>query len=83
LQTQKFKENENETSKMLVQTQVVKVADNAKQFEEKRTFGAMNWKTYFNYFRVGGGVFGCSLNFIVFALCQVLIVLADYWVSNW
>jgi hypothetical protein len=59
------------------------VTENAKQYEEKRTFGAMNWKTYFNYFRVGGGVFGSTLSFLIFALSQVLIVLADFWVSNW
>jgi hypothetical protein len=57
--------------------------ESAKKYEEKRTFGAMNWKTYFNYFRMGGGVIGTLGNFFIFALSQVLIVLADYWLSNW
>ena len=53
------------------------------QFEEKRTFGAMHLGTYFNYFKVGGGILGGTLNFVIFILSQSLIVLADYWVSDW
>lgn len=54
-----------------------------KDYEEKRTFGIVSWKTFFNYFRVGGGIFGAFVNFVIFIISQFLIVSADYWVSVW
>ncbi len=51
--------------------------------KEKKQSGALLWKNYFIYFKVGGGFFGCIFNFIIFISAQVLVVLADYWVSNW
>nr|QNH67887.1 ATP-binding cassette transporter subfamily C member 4 X4 [Brachionus rotundiformis] len=54
-----------------------------KDFEEKRIYGVMSWKTYFNYFRAGGGLFGAIFNFLVYLISQSLIVGADYWVSYW
>jgi hypothetical protein len=55
----------------------------ADQFEEKRTFGAMNWKTYFVYFKVGGGILGSVFVFFMFIASQAAVVLGDYWLSNW
>ncbi|CAF0703150.1 unnamed protein product [Brachionus calyciflorus] len=60
-----------------------KTVDQNKEFEEKRIFGVMSWKTYFNYFRAGGGFFGAIFNFLIYLLSQTLIVGADYWVSYW
>jgi len=51
--------------------------------EETKKSGVLSWKNYFVYFKVGGGFFGCIFNFVVFISAQVLVVLADYWVSNW
>ncbi len=53
------------------------------EYEEKTTLGALSWKTYFIYFKVGGGVFGALLVFIIFILSQLFVVMADYWVSIW
>ncbi len=53
------------------------------QFDEKRTFGAMNWKTYFVYFKVGGGIFGSVFVLSMFLASQAVVVLADFWLSNW
>lgn len=54
-----------------------------KEYEEKHNFGIHSWATFFTYFRVGGGLFGASINFIIFVASQLLIVSADYWVSIW
>nr|UOU03342.1 ATP-binding cassette subfamily C4-4-1 [Brachionus rubens] len=51
------------------------------EYEEKRIYGVMSWKTYFNYFKAGGGLFGACFNFLVYVISQVLIVGADYWVA--
>jgi ABC-type sugar transport system ATPase subunit len=53
------------------------------QFDEKRTYGAMNWKTYFVYFKVGGGIIGSIFVFLMFISSQAVVVLADFWLSNW
>jgi uncharacterized membrane-anchored protein YjiN (DUF445 family) len=57
--------------------------DMNKEYDEKRKFGIMSWKTCFDYFRVGGGVIGACINFIIFIVSQVLLVSADFWVSTW
>lgn len=54
-----------------------------KQYEEKRVFGTMTWKTYLNYFRLGVGIFGTVFIFFVFVISEFLIVFMDYWVSQW
>ena len=51
--------------------------------KENKQSGVLLWKNYFVYFKVGGGLFGCIINFIVFISAQILVVLADYWVSIW
>lgn len=43
----------------------------------------MSWKTFFNYFRVGGGYIGAILILLFFVVGQLLVVSADYWVSSW
>ena len=58
-------------------------AKSREQYEEKRTFGALNWKTYFIYFKVGGGIAGATLVLLTFFLSQAMVVLADYWLSTW
>ena len=50
---------------------------------EKKTVGLLSWKMFFNYFRVGGGYLGAILIVLAFIVSQILIVSADYWVSNW
>lgn len=59
-----------------------KLVDN-RQFEEKRVYGMMTWKAYFNYFRMGGGIFGTILIVFIFIISEFLLVLMDYWVSQW
>ncbi|CAF0703154.1 unnamed protein product [Brachionus calyciflorus] len=59
------------------------IRESEKEFEEKRIYGVMSWKTYFNYFRAGGGIFGAIFCFLIYLVSQVLIVGADYWVSKW
>ena len=51
--------------------------------QEKRTFGALSWKNFFEYFRVGGGFIGAVLTLFMFVFSQSLVVAADYWVSTW
>jgi ATP-binding cassette subfamily C (CFTR/MRP) protein 4 len=59
------------------------IENNQLDEEETKQSGILSWKNYFVYFKVGGGLFGCILNFVIFTSAQVLVVLADYWVSNW
>ena len=53
------------------------------EYEEKRTFGAMNWNNYFIYFKAGGGVLGTFILILLFLSSQAAVVLADYWVTTW
>ncbi len=53
------------------------------QFEENKVQGLLDVKTYFDYFRVGGGYFGAITIILIFVISQFLIVSCDYWISYW
>lgn len=53
------------------------------EYDEKRKVGLNSWKSCFSYFKVGGGIVGACINFLIFLVSQTLIVSADFWVSVW
>ena len=53
------------------------------EYDEIKVKGLINVKTYFNYFRVGGGLIGAVGIVLTFIISQFLIVVSDYWISFW
>ncbi len=61
----------------------IKINQNDENLDnEINKFGLINWKTYFIYFKLGGGI-ASIFNFLLFMLAQFAVVASDYWVSNW
>jgi hypothetical protein len=52
-------------------------------YDEKQNFGKIGWGVYTDYFKSGGGVFGGVLVMFLFVATKVLIMCADYYVSEW
>ena len=52
-------------------------------YDEAQQHGLLNWRTYFLYFKLGGGIFGAVLNFLIFMSAEFSIAVTDYWVSYW
>ena len=80
-QTNLLQMSEMATSNFLLKSQEDFLA--AKDQNEKQQVGLLSSKTYFNYFRIGGGFLGAWFCIFLFIVSQLSIVISDYWVSNW
>jgi len=80
-QTNLIQMSEMTTSNFLLKSQDDLLA--AKDQNEKQQVGLLSSKTYFNYFRIGGGFLGAWFCIALFLIAQLSIVISDYWVSNW
>ena len=87
-----FSDNEDNVS--LINDQINVCADhyesrlslnvkNQNEFKENRTEGALTLKTYFAYFKSGGGVFGLVFFISVLIISQILMAVGDYWINYW
>ena len=75
--------SEMTTSNFLLKSQGDLLTDASRDQDEKQRVGLLSSKTYFNYFRIGGGYFGACLCIALFIVSQLFVVLTDYWVSTW
>lgn len=50
---------------------------------EQQKLGNLTKKTYLEYFKNGGGIFGSLFYFIMLILSQVLCTFGEYWLSYW
>ena len=75
--------SEMATSNFLLKSQDDLLVDASKDQNEKQQVGLLSSKTYFNYFRIGGGFLGAWFCIALFIVSQLFVVFSDYWVSNW
>jgi len=80
-QTNLIQMSEMTTSNFLLKSQDDLLV--AKDQNEKQQVGLLSSKTYFNYFRIGGGFLGAWFCIALFIFSQLIVVLSDYWVSYW
>ena len=52
-------------------------------YDEKQAFGKISWRIYVEYFKHGAGYFGSILVMFLFLATKILIMCADYYVSEW
>ena len=45
--------------------------------------GKIGWRVYVDYFKFGAGYFGSILVMFLFMATKILIMCADYYVSEW
>eukprot|EP00794_Sanderia_malayensis_P020178 gene20178-22153_t len=50
---------------------------------EKKKEGSVTMKSYLNYFRSGSGVVAWSFLLLLFAFCQAVFIVTDWWLSYW
>ena len=68
---------------------LVRMADSCNVVEADTTYdeaqqqNMLSWRTYLLYFKLGGGIFGAALNFLIFMSAELMIAVTDYWVSSW
>ena len=51
--------------------------------KEKKAEGAIGYSVYLDFFKAGYGLVVWGFVALLFAICQAVYLLADYWLSYW